>query len=309
MEQSSIQPTIKGNSADINDNISQTRERRIIINGRPVFEKMDPITLLDLNQRSAYITTSYAKGNTTLVSSGKASVQFPGCNTSRLYQYFINYTDQYFVCTGHSTGFKNPKYFWKINGQPVTYSVDYTTIETTTLVSNDDPSSGQMRTLVSKPVTLYCLVNDNLLLNYTLDIFCTTIGHIHLNIELDVYDASNLPDTFISIRDQVVMDNETITWEPDYYTQMASCRANLEKLISSVFPPFNWIQWAIAVYRSLPDPVPELFDLSNLLKQLQQKKSADEALGNLASAEISNEIIRLILQHFSPDTANAATVL
>jgi hypothetical protein len=261
----------------------------------------NPFPLLDASLRSISITggpTNY--GSPVLIKSGIAFRKFPGCNLGKDYVYFISKINESFTCTPQSIGFGQPQYTWLIGNEEISDNKVVTVQTKPAMVYYDDPTAPQNIRYDENPdnVSLRCIVFNNIL---TIEVIDPPIGHIILPIELiasDKFCNRNGVTANSTSSISITISFERLTWEPDYTKDALDCSRAIRKHLYTLTPPYNWLQWAIAVYFWLRDPVPSL-DLSTLLNLLEEQKFAEEKIKGRTPVEVSDMILQLFINRFS----------
>jgi hypothetical protein len=229
----------------------------------------DPFPLLPASQRRVELTFAQSiKGTMTESSHGDVVISpYIGC-PAKDYHYTISNTPQLVNTTATVYGFAEPKYSWKVNGQSIDYS---RVITTTTTVLLDNPGDPAKPTSTTQTLDILCTPRT---LSQTyqaptggLDLYVYgTPGHVMVNVECAVTEqyATGTGATTVSKFDTI--DQRTLTYEPQYYTDRDQCRAAFWGRVRDISNRYARSKH-LFIWQTLPDPPEELVQAVAIIEE------------------------------------------
>ena len=218
----------------------------------PLFNTFDdPFPLLAINERQIFIDiTQLPIGLPTEVAHGTAHVTpFPIFCPPKDYTFTIDSTTEQLTCTATTRGFGQPQFAWRVNGVDVTGA----TASVQATVTVDDTTDPQKQTSSLQTVVVNTAATSTTwTATLVLDVPAAVDGDVDLQVQALVSDTYVSPGTQTTETTWVTAENETVTWEPQYYTDRNACEAAwrdlLEKLVAFKDIP---------IILTLPDPPPD----------------------------------------------------
>jgi hypothetical protein len=194
------------------------------------------------------------------ISVGSTFIQFPGCPTGKVYEYFILPAVQQVAITAESTGFGHSQFTWRVNGQPLLHELGNVEIKDVEVFYDDPSLPGSIKTKIGKNTVTFNYYTSSNSDTAELYIFNVQIqgkfgGHVNLGIEVDASDMYVQRGVSVSDFSSVIIDLESLLWKSDYYSDALNC----SKQITPPKTP-HFIK---------PLPVPDLTNLRNYLKEIK----------------------------------------
>jgi len=264
----------------------------------------NPFPLLQGNDRSVQLTyTQEANDAWSVDSSGTVEIRpFSFCPIAK-YFYNIFNTPVRMRVTASVTGFGQPVYKWKINGQAASASNfgDIAFAESIYLDDPNDPNNPQRQ---NKSVTVFYSDQGDTStwgqMQGEMDIFNSGFpGHIPLTIEVEVSEKSGKNGS-ISGAAFATLDTQALVYEPRYYRDRLGCEAAYQDQHQRL------VRWKrINILLTLPDPPPDLMRsiriLGEVVEEIAQLQREEPAL--------AREVIAGLAKHLgvSPRILGAAT--
>jgi hypothetical protein len=237
----------------------------------------DPFPILQGNSRTVQINCNEQIQNTLDVdSSGTVEISpYFTCPVAK-YAYTIYNVAAVVQAIASVSGFAQPVYKWKINGQAADIGVSMTFTETVYL---DNPMNPAAPTSQSKSVQINYFDQGNLStlgqVQDELDIFGDSVGHIPLVIEVEVSEKF-VQNGSVSASALAELDGQSLVYEDKYYKDRLNCEAAWA-VRARQLTRWKWIN----ILLTLPDPpigemrsIRILNEVINELGQLQREEPA-----------------------------------
>jgi hypothetical protein len=250
----------------------------------------DPFPFLDAAHRS--LTIDFTKknlGSPLIVSSGQATVKpFFTC-PAKNYHFNIESTPQQVTCTASTFGFAQPLFKWKVNGVDVTGNGS---ISATVQLFVADKTNPQNSTLVTQTIQIFVTTKDERLTSELVVTCPNTVGDISLLVEVSAVEKVASKDVSTATQ-WIGINNQTVVWEDKYGKDFAACFSEFRERIrhTVIAPPFDRLNWTIAVILTLPDPIPD--ELKNAVRILEQAALELELLRKESPAK-AREVTKLL---------------
>lgn len=247
----------------------------------------DPFPLLAGQQRTVQLTfDEVSNGASTIASQGIAHVSpFVTC-PAKDYHYTIYNQSVRLRCSANTTGFGQPVYTWKINGQA---AGSFGSVTPTTTVYTDAPSTPFHQNSATEPVTVNYQDDGNTStyqgMSHELDLTnADHLGHESLQIEVSVHEQYASSDT-VSTAGQATLDTQLLKYESQFYVDGAACSQAFHRKLSQ-YLEYNWIP----IILTLPDPPPDLYAGIRILEQVSREIAAIAKQNPAAAAEITRAV-------------------
>jgi len=225
------------------------------IGNTPLLETDDPFPFLDSGQR--YVWIDYHRKDIASfiyppIASGTAIRGFLGCQPKN-YHYDIKNTPTQLTCTAKYTGFAQPNFNWRVNGQLVT---GFGTTNIVAGIYNEDPSNPQGGVGSTQAILMDYSITTTTFHSELVVTFPNTHAIIDLIVELDASERFSQPADISVTSVSTQVPNERVAWEAAYYIDLEKCSSKFRHKYLEIAHPFDWMNWAIAVILTLPDPPP-----------------------------------------------------
>jgi hypothetical protein len=235
----------------------------------------NPFPLVDGLQRSVYVTTSeQATGSALVASSGSATISAGGQCPKKTYTWTLSNVSQQLTCTAAVTGFGQPVFSWRINGEALSFSGN---IDVTATVKVDDPNNPDQPAVSTQSVPLfYSAVNDTSTyegLTGELAIDSQSFpGHIMLVVEADVKEQYASTDVTTG-SGLGTLDTQELAYDSQYYKDRAACLLAIPRQFGVPQPLAEWVY----ILLTLPDPPPEVMNGATVLAAVASEIAAISA--------------------------------
>jgi len=251
----------------------------------------NPFPLLQGQDRTVQLTfTQEGNGPWAVDTSGTVELNaFFTCPLAK-YTYKIFNTPVRMRVTASVTGFGQPVYKWKINGQPAGF---FGTIPFTEPVSLDDPKDPSHQGIQSKAVQVSFSDQGDTSnwgqMRGEIDIFNVGFpGHIPLTIEVEVGEKSGKIGS-ISGAIFATLDTQALFYEDQYYKDRSACEAAFRDRINRLT---RWKR--IFILLTLPDPPPDMMRsvqiLDEVVAEITQLQHEEPALAREAIAGLAHKL-------------------
>jgi hypothetical protein len=235
----------------------------------------DPFPLLTATDRHIELSfTQVLNGTRLRVAEGAVTLSpYIGC-PAQSYRYWIDNTPQLDHCVATVTGFGEPKYSWKVNGQAIDVSAGSgRVITTTTTVLLDNPADPKNPSSTTQSVQILCRPVQSTStwqgMQGGLDLLpYSAPGHIMVNIEVDVTEKY-ASDTGVTAGSKTtIIDQRTLTYEPQYYVDRDRCFHAFWDRVRDISDRYAKSRH-IFIWQTLPDPGPEIVTALRYIEELR----------------------------------------
>lgn len=247
----------------------------------------DPFPLLTGQQRSVQLSfDEVSNGASTIAGQGVAHVSpFLTC-PAKDYHYTIYNQAVRLRCSANTTGFGQPVYSWKINGQAVG---SFGSVSPTTTVYTDDPNTPYHQNTVNEPVNVNFQDDGDTStyqgMSHELDLTNGDhLGHESLQIEVSVHEKYASNDT-VATAGLATLDAQLLQYENQFYVDGAACSEAFHRKLSQ-YLEYNWIP----IILTLPDPPPDLYRGIRILEEISREIAAVARKNPAAAAEITRAV-------------------
>jgi hypothetical protein len=235
----------------------------------------NPYPLLPVTDRRIEMTfTQELKGTKTRIGDGSVVISpYIGC-PAESYRYWVDATPRLDHCIATVTGFAEPKYSWKVNGQPIDVPVGSgRVITTTTTVLLDNPANPLQPTSTTQSVQILCTPQLSTStwqgMQGGLDLYpYSTPGHIMVNVEVDVSEQYAADTGVTATAKTSAIDQRTLTYETQYYADRDRCSKSFWDRVRGISEKYAKSRH-LFVWQTLPDPGPELVNALRMLEELR----------------------------------------
>lgn len=235
----------------------------------------DPFPLLAATDRRIELSfTQVLSGTRSRVSEGDVVLSpYIGC-PAKSYHYAIDNTPQLDHCVATVTGFGEPKYSWKVNGQAIDVPAGSgRVITTTTTVLLDNPADPKNPSSTTQSVQILCRPVQPTTtwkgMQGGLDLYpYSTPGHVMINVEADVTEQYASDTGVTAGTKTTIIDQRTLTYEAQYYTDRDRCFHAFWDRVRDISNRYAKSRH-LFIWQTLPDPGPELTTALRIIEELR----------------------------------------
>jgi hypothetical protein len=264
--------------------ITQLLDNHFPVGSTAALRTDNPFRLLDpIGRRVVLNFIEDATGPATVDSTGTATLSPypPNCPVGT-YKYTISNIPSRLRCSAAVTGFGQPVYLWRINGQSVSGSG---VIDTTVRIEIDDPQSPDRPKTADMNVTLvYNTLSDASTYDQqSAELVITNVGfpgHFWLNIEVSVSETLGPSVTTVQ-SGSGKLNTQRLDYEERFRRDRSTCQAALRNRIEQI-RDFR----AINILLTLPDPSPEVMSAVHVIRELRQETAALTLVNKEAGREV-----------------------